>query len=41
MAVNAVLSVVGLAKHGEVMLIKEVEPRKTPGTHSRMGMSIL
>ena len=41
MAANAVLSVVGLATHGEVMLIEEAEPRKTPETHTRMGMSIL
>ena len=31
-AANAVLSIVGLATHEEVMLIEEAEPRKTPET---------
>ena len=31
-AANAVLSVVGLATHEEVMLIEEAEPKKTPET---------
>ena len=41
MAANAVLGVVCLATHGEVLLIQEAKPRETPETHIRMGISIL
>ena len=41
MAANAVLGVVGLATHEKVLLTEEAEPRKTPETQSRMGMSVL
>ena len=41
MAANAVLGVVGLATHGELLLIEEAKPRETPETLGRMGMSIL
>ena len=32
---------VGLARHGEVTLIEEADPRETPETHSRLGMFIV
>ena len=40
-AANAVLCVVDLATHGEVGMIEEAEPRKTPKILSRMGMLIV